>query len=93
MTGREFDPKKPKTGALFAPRRLRENGPRWVGHLILADGSVVGVAAWVKETKAGQMLSLSVDDIEGAYQAKRLGLQQFGAKPAVDEDEEAEIPF
>lgn len=69
---------KPGQGTLNR-NRFKESDddgkPTHKGYLILPDGSVVGLAQWKVETKNGHLLSLKVDDSEGAYWAKQLNRQ------------------
>lgn len=70
-----FDNKKPGTGVAFPPRSGNSNGPAYKGHIILPNGEVIGVAIWEKRSQAGNaFLSISVDDREGEFQAKKLDL-------------------
>lgn len=70
-----YDNKKPGTGVAFPPRNGNSNGPTYKGHIILPNGEVIGVAIWEKRSQAGNdFLSISIDDREGEYQAKKLDL-------------------
>lgn len=69
-------------GTLFAPKERKEGAPNFRGALRLPSGEIVGVVCWVKDGAKGKFLSLKVDEREGEYQAKSLGLPLFG----VDED-------
>jgi hypothetical protein len=65
-------------GTLFPnkSRNAPESAPAFKGMLILPDGSVVGIAAWIKtiqrgDSKGDQLISLKIDDREGEFQAKK----------------------
>jgi hypothetical protein len=82
---------KPGTGTLWPPQNKTENGPSLKGFLQLEDGRVVGVAAWTKKTREGKkFLSISQDNREGEYHAKKLGLEQFRADGRPDNRQHAD---
>lgn len=71
---------KPGSGVLFQKKNKSENGPSYTGFYVLPDGRVIGLALWAKKTSGGTLLSLSQDDREGEYQAKKNGLPQMTIK-------------
>lgn len=76
MSNGNFD--KPGSGSAFAPKngKASQGAPDYKGHIILPDGSIIGVAVWEKQTRERQtFLSFSIDDREGEFQAKRLKLE------------------
>lgn len=79
-------------GTLWPTESNNDRAPALKGSIVLPDGTVLGIAAWEKRTNAGKrFLSISVDDKEGAYQAKQLGREQTtlgDAQPARQEPRE-----
>lgn len=63
---------KPGTGVLFQKDKKSDNAPSYTGFFMLPDGRIIGLALWPKKTKDGKtLLSLSIDDREGEYHAKK----------------------
>jgi uncharacterized protein (DUF736 family) len=85
---------KPGEGTLwpYEPRDGKSKGsPDYKGAVILGDGRVVGLAMWEKETRKGKrFISISVDDREGEFQAKRLGRPQMTMGDGAEKRERGE---
>ncbi|MDE2103128.1 MAG: hypothetical protein KGL39_38135 [Patescibacteria group bacterium] len=93
---------KPGSGTLFKNRNRRpdKNDPNYRGYFILPNGHLVGISAWIKETKSGdKMVSLSYDQRETEFQAERqdcepvdgndaLGASKFRGRSRDDDDDD-----
>lgn len=71
MSEQKFE-QKPGTGVLFQKEKRNERAPSYTGFFVLPDGRIIGIALWPKKTQSGKtLLSLAIDDQEGAYHAKK----------------------
>lgn len=86
-----YEPKEGQ-GSAFPNRNGSRGSPDYKGSLLLPDGSVIGLAIWKKSGQKGEFLSISMDDREGAYQAKQLGRKLTRIEADDQRDDRREQP-